>query len=268
MEAASVSGSEADTTVKKPGSRVAKMAAMTLASVGLLIAAVVAANHAVTKPNSARIDQQRVVVFNNQHVHNGMLQRSQQMPQAAERALDGSVAAKNAFEGAVATETVEEDSNATAATFSATSEAKGLVKWATHPEFCFDIAGGRQESGTNLQIWHCNGTHEEWRQFTMPTSGEGPIHWAAHPEDCIDISGGKQHNGNNVQMWLNDCSHDNMRFIMPEGGRGPLRWALHPDKCIDIDGGKTGDATNIKLWDCEEGGEHPNQVFILPSASA
>jgi len=150
----------------------------------------------------------------------------------------------------------------------ATSEAKGLVKWATHPEFCFDIAGGRQKSGTNLQIWHCNGTHEEWRQFTMPTSGEGPIHWAAHPEDCVDVSEGKQDNGVNVQMWLNDCSHDNMQFIMPEGGRGPLRWALHPDKCVDIDGGKTGDATNIKLWDCEEGGEHPNQVFILPFASA
>jgi len=237
-----------------------KIAGITLAGVGLLVLAVAVTDHAFARPKGAHMAHEHLVVLNDRTVRNGLLQRSQPKLEAADRALDDSVGGKNT---APPTE-----NTTTAAPTSAATTATGMIMWATHPEYCFDISGGRQESGTNVQIWHCNVSNEDHRQFTMPIHGEGPVHWTAHPEDCIDVAGGKTHNGNNVQMWLNDCSHDNMQFVMPAGGRGPLRWAAHPDKCIDIHDGKTGDATNIKLWNCEDNGEHPNQQFLLPFAPA
>jgi len=267
-DAGSSSGSETDAIMKKSGCRMVKIAGMTLAGVGLLSVAALVLNHAFTRPKGAHIDQEQLVDFNDRKVHNGLLQRSQNF-EAANRALEDSTAGKApATDGTNAPTTAPSTTPATAPAIAPApatpTTQKGSIRWATHPEYCFDIAGGRHESGTNLQVWHCNESHAESRQFIMPIDGEGPIHWAAHPEDCIDVSGGKMHNGNNVQMWVNDCTHEDMQFVIPGSGLGPIRWAAHPDKCIDIDGGKTGDATNIKLWDCEDGGEHPNQRFLLP----
>lgn len=293
MDAESSSGEEADTTiVQKSGCRVVKIVGMTLASFGLVMAAAMVTSHAFTRPNNARIDQQGLVDFKDHTVHNGMTQRLQQPSEVPDRALDDSVAGKG---GPSAPATITPTSAVTtvaptsaaptfppiatlvptpnsAATTKPTPTAaatkptvvKGPIRWAAHPEYCFDVEAGKHESGTNLQLWTCNGTHKENREFIVPTQGEGPIRWTLHPQDCIDIAGGRTHNGNNIQMWVDDCSHKNMQFIMPSGGRGPLRWAAHPEKCVDIDGGKTGDATNVKLWDCEDSGEHPNQQFILP----
>lgn len=264
-DAESSPGAKADTTVvQKLGRRAVKIVGMTLASFGLVIAATMVTDHALTRPKGARIDQQGLVNFNDRSVRNGMIQRSQQTSEVADRALDDSVEGKG---GSTSTDptNVATTTNIPTAADTKPAVAKGPIKWAAHPEYCFNVEGGRHESGTNLQLWICNGTRRENREFTMPTYGEGPIHWTLHPQDCIDISGGKTHNGNNVQMWLNDCSHENMQFVMP-GGRGPLRWAAHPEKCMDIDGGKTGDATKIKLWDCVDNGEHPNQQFILPGS--
>jgi len=261
----SPSGSEADTIMQKSGCRVVKIASMTLAGVGLLVAAAVVAKHAFTRPGGAHIDHERLVDVNDRSVPNGMLQRSQQKSETAYRALEDSIFSKGHH---AATTTPATTPSITTTTFMPPTTAKGAIRWATNPEYCFDIAGGRHQSGTNLQVWHCNVSHKENREFIVHVHGEGPIHWAAHPEDCIDVAGGKMHNGNNMQMWLNDCLHEDMQFIMPEGGRGLLRWAAHPDKCMDVDGGKTGDATNMKLWDCEDNGEHPNQQFLLPYSPA
>jgi len=258
----------ATTKLQKSGCRAVKIAGMTFVGVGVTIAAAMVGSHAFTKPRGASIDQQHSDL-NDWRVHDGMILRLQQKFEAPDRALDDSVDGKGTNSATPPTSAPTPAATSAPATAAKTLDVvTGAIHWATHPEYCFDIAGGRQESGTNLQVWHCNASHKDNREFTMPMSGEGPIHWSLHPEDCVDIAGGKANNGNNVQMWLNDCSHDNMQFIMPSGGVGPLRWAVHPEKCVDIDGGKTGDATNIKLWDCEDNGEHPNQQFMLPLAPA
>jgi len=309
--AGSSSGSDAEADIRRKSSwHVAKIAGMTLGSLGLLTAAAVVANHAFTRPHIPGINRERLVAFNDRRVQKGLLERSQQQKFATDRALDDSVDKKGGMLGGGATPTTSaaaattEGTTSSAAATSATDAttkgttssavattggagttslaaattkgsssaptttkgtlAKGPIKWATHPEYCLDVASGKHESGTNLQVWHCNATHKENRHFAVVTSGEGPLHWASHMDDCIDIAGGKMANGNNVQMWLSDCSHENMQFVIPESGYGPLRWASHPEKCLDISGGKTGDATNIQLWDCDEKGEHPNQQFILP----
>jgi len=285
MHAGSSSGSDAEADViRKSSCRVVKIAGMTLAGFGLLIGtAVVATNHTFARPQSTGINRERLVAFNDRNVQNGLLQRSQQQL-AAERALDNSVDSKGGVEGggampttsAAAAATTEGTTSVAAPTTGGTSVAtaaptattgtlaKGSIKWATHPEYCLDVSGGKHKSGTNLQVWHCNASHKENREFAMATSGEGPLHWASDMDDCIDIAGGNAANGNNVQMWVSDCKHEDMQFVIPEGGRGPLRWAAHPEKCMDINGGQTGDATNIQLWDCDENGEHPNQQFLLP----
>jgi len=276
-DVASSSGSDAEAhAMRKSGCRVVKIAGMTLASVGLLIATAVVANHAFTRPHNAGINQERTVAFNDRSVQKGLLQRSQQQQFAAERALDDSVDSKGGADATTestttpptatteATATTKDDSSTPTPTTTTSTLAKGPIKWATNPEYCLDVSEGKHESGTNLQVWHCNATHLENQAFAMATSGEGPIHWASDMDDCIDVSGGKTANGNNVQMWVSDCNHEDMQFIIPEGGRGPLRWAAHPEKCMDIDGGQTGDATNIQLWNCDDNGEHPNQQFLLP----
>jgi len=243
------------------------------------MATAVVANRTFMRPQSAGISRERLVaIFNDRSVQNGLLQHSQ-LKLPAERALDDSVDSKGGVKGdgampttsvvAATTEGTTSAAAAAATTGVTTSVAtgtlvKGPVKWATYPEYCLDVSGGKHESGTNLQVWHCNATHRENREFAMATSGEGPLHWASDMDDCIDVAGSKAANGNNVQMWVSDCNHENMQFVIPEGGRGPLRWATHPEKCMDIDGGLTGDATNIQLWDCDENGEHPNQQFLLP----
>jgi len=281
MSAGSSSGSDAEADVmKKSGCRMVKIAGMTLASFGLVMATAVVANRTFMRPQSAGISRERLVaIFNDRSVQNGLLQRSQQKF-AAERTLDDSVDSKGGVEGdgampttSAAAATTEGTTSAAAATTGVTTTVatgtlvKGPIKWATHPENCLDVSGAKHESGTNLQVWHCNATLKENQEFAMATSGEGPLHWGSDMDDCIDVAGGGAANGNNVQMWVSDCNHENMQFVIPEGGRGPLRWATNPEKCMDIDGGETGDGTNIQLSDCDEDDEddeHPNQQFLLP----
>ena len=98
--AGSSSGSDAEADIRRKSSwHVAKIAGMTLGSLGLLIAAAVVANHAFTRPRIPGINRERLVAFNDRSVQKGLLERSQQQKFAADRALDDSMGKKGGIFG-------------------------------------------------------------------------------------------------------------------------------------------------------------------------
>lgn len=94
--------------------------------------------------------------------------------------------------------------------------ADAQIHWATHPEKCFDVSGGRAAgkrlgTGSILGIWDCKDQGERSRidqEFIMPPAGvPGPIYWKSttpgQPHICLDNSDGNAQEGNHIL--LKDC---------------------------------------------------------------
>jgi len=141
------------------------------------------------------------------------------------------------------------------------ASVEGQVHFATRPDWCFEVGGGRPLNGSRVQLWPCNQKATRTR-FLLPTGGRGQIRWAAHPDMCLDVSRGSAHNGNRIQVWRCKNGHPNMDFILPVGGKGQIRWALGENMCLDVKYGRAAHGTPIQLWECQEEG-HSNKEFLV-----
>ncbi|MBD2180176.1 ricin-type beta-trefoil lectin domain protein [Aerosakkonema funiforme] len=103
---------------------------------------------------------------------------------------------------------------------------------------CLDVSGGSTTSGTQIQIWDCNGTAAQKWSFT-----DGVLRGIGGK--CLDVSGANTANGTKIQIW--DCN-----------GTPAQKWTFVKDsvfrgiggKCLDVNGGNTTSGTKVQLWDC------------------
>ncbi|MFI1711316.1 ricin-type beta-trefoil lectin domain protein [Streptomyces griseoruber] len=121
---------------------------------------------------------------------------------------------------------------------------------------CLDVAGGKKDNGTPVQIYTCNGSvGQKWQisgdHLVNPNSGK-----------CLTVKGGASANGTAVQ--ISTCSsstsqnweygtHGTTRLFNPATGN-----------CLDL-----ADYTNSRdgrMWDCT--GKAPQQFDVVPSGHA
>lgn len=60
-----------------------------------------------------------------------------------------------------------------------------------------DVAGGKNENGTNVQIWDCDDTNPN-QQLVLNNK---LIKWGNNNK-CLDVAGGRNENGTNVQIGI------------------------------------------------------------------
>ena len=63
---------------------------------------------------------------------------------------------------------------------------------------CADLAGGKTDNGTPIQIWTCNNKEQQTFVFDSST---GELKSKSNDKKCVDLTGGSATNGNHLQLW-------------------------------------------------------------------
>ncbi|MGK5728122.1 ricin-type beta-trefoil lectin domain protein [Streptomyces sp. URMC 124] len=103
---------------------------------------------------------------------------------------------------------------------------------------CVDLAGGKNDNGTGIRIWDCNGTAAQDFQLTdrrLRALGK-----------CVDVPGGKGVDGTAVQLY--DCNGTAAQEWLDRGD-GSLYNAAS-DRCLDLPGAKTANGTALTVHHC------------------
>jgi hypothetical protein len=108
---------------------------------------------------------------------------------------------------------------------------------------CADVPGYKQDNGTAVSLWDCNGgTNQSW---TATPSKQLQVYGTK----CLDANGGGTTDGTVVQIW--DCN-----------GTPAQQWTVNSDgsvvnvgsgKCLDVTGASTAASTPLELWSCTGG---------------
>jgi hypothetical protein len=106
---------------------------------------------------------------------------------------------------------------------------------------CVDVPGASQTSGTQVELWDCNGGSNQ--QWTATTAGELRVYGS----DCLDAAASGA--GAKVDIWT--CT-----------GGANQQWKLNADGtitgvqsglCLDATGAGTANGTLLELWTCNGG---------------
>jgi endonuclease/exonuclease/phosphatase family metal-dependent hydrolase len=126
---------------------------------------------------------------------------------------------------------------------------RGNVKPAPAPSFqivnhdsglCLDITGAKVASGSNLQVWDCNGG--DWQRFSYDAK-TGLIRSRRDPRYCLD-NGGQFANGAGLIVWAcNGNAHQ--RFTLDESS-GTIRVRSYADQVLDAYGSLKG--ARVGTW--------------------
>lgn len=158
----------------------------------------------------------------------------------------------------------------------AISDGCGGVKllsaiWANR---ALDVKGGMLNEGSNIQIWHDNGTSAQTFYFvsnavTVKPCGNiisGDCWYNIRPvydgSCAIDIAGGQMGNGTNAQIYsgnetlsqLFQFEFHNGYYLIRNAGSG---------KVLDVAGGDVVPGTNVQLWAYVDGSD--NQLYSVVS---
>jgi len=114
---------------------------------------------------------------------------------------------------------------------------------------CLDLSGGKQDNGTPLEIWDCNGSQNQLWYFP---EGSYKIMLAVNNNKCVDagsMSDGTQLvlwdcNGLSQQTWGYDSNQGTL-YLASSQGNGPLA-----SKCADVAGQSTQAGTALQVWEC------------------
>lgn len=113
---------------------------------------------------------------------------------------------------------------------------------------CVDLPGERDDNGTPIQIWECNG-HES--QLWFFDEGSNKIAWAGNSNKCLDADDRKE--GNTVT--IHDCNDDvndngaSQKFGYHDGSIFLRKHGKHPSLCLDVSGAANS-GTPLKLQKC------------------
>jgi hypothetical protein len=120
---------------------------------------------------------------------------------------------------------------------------------------CLDVSNAGTASGTNVQLYQCNGTNAQ--RWTWTSTGE--LRSAVASDMCLDVSNAGTADGTNVQLY--QCNGTNAQK-WTRTTTGELRSALGSNLCLDVSNAGTADGTNVQLYQCN--GTKAQQWFETP----
>jgi surface antigen len=105
---------------------------------------------------------------------------------------------------------------------------------------CVDVHGASTQSGTQVQLWDCNGSPAQQWLYVERTL-------RVYANMCLDVRGADFQAGTAVQTW--ECN-----------GGGAQNWSVNSNGtitisgyCLDATGGGTANTTKLQLWTCNGG---------------
>ncbi len=108
---------------------------------------------------------------------------------------------------------------------------------------CLDVTGASQTSGTEVEIWDCNGQSNQ--RWTYTSSGELRV----YGNKCLDVYNRGTADGTSVIIW--DCNgQDNQQWRLNSDG---TITAVGANKCLDVSGAGTANGTKVQIWTCHGG---------------
>jgi hypothetical protein len=110
---------------------------------------------------------------------------------------------------------------------------------------CMDLTGERDDNGTPIQLWECNG-HES--QLWFFDDGSYKITWAGNSNKCLDA--GDQQEGNTVMLW--DCNGLDAQIWGYDGAIFLQNSASDASLCLDVKGAAEQSGTPLEIWGCNE----------------
>ncbi|HWO65749.1 MAG TPA: arabinofuranosidase catalytic domain-containing protein, partial [Umezawaea sp.] len=108
---------------------------------------------------------------------------------------------------------------------------------------CLDVNGATTTTGTQLQIWDCNGgSNQTW---TRTGSGALTVYGGGDLR-CADAFGQGTGNGTRVVIW-NCNSQNNQQWRFNDNG---TITSVQSGLCLEVAGAGTGNGTKVQLWTC------------------
>ena len=108
---------------------------------------------------------------------------------------------------------------------------------------CLDVTDASQVSGTQVEIWDCNGQPNQ--QWTSTSAGELRV----YGDKCLDVYDRGTADGTNVIIWdCNGQSNQQWRF----NADGTIT-AVGANKCLDVPNNATASGTKLIIWSCNGG---------------
>ncbi|MGW1952423.1 ricin-type beta-trefoil lectin domain protein [Streptomyces sp. NPDC001920] len=121
---------------------------------------------------------------------------------------------------------------------------------------CLDVAGGRTDNGTPVQIYTCNDSAaQDWQ---IIGNGDGYSLWNLAAKKCLDVQNGNAANGTKIRIWTCNSSKA-QQWDFDVRGVGELRNAA-TGKCLDLN--KFDNGHDSWLWTCN--GTNPQKFRIVP----
>lgn len=139
--------------------------------------------------------------------------------------------------------TISKTATITLATF---NPKESQIKSRKRDNFCLDVPGVSQESGTQIEAWDCvNGKVNQ--MFSLDDKKRLV---AKHSGKCLGVANSGTENGTKVIQW--DCLDiDDQKWDYSPSGE--LRPMHAKDKCLDLFGGTDTNGTPLAIWDCHGG---------------
>lgn len=110
-----------------------------------------------------------------------------------------------------------------------------------------DVAGGKSNNGTNVQLYRSNDTNAQ--RWELEEYGEGYYIVNVASGKVLDVAGGKAEKGTNVQLYQKNGSKAQLWLPeLQENGGWVLRSLLGNNLVLDAAGGKKDNGTNLRLW--------------------
>jgi hypothetical protein len=109
---------------------------------------------------------------------------------------------------------------------------------------CVDVPNQSQTSGTQVELWDCNGgTNQQW---TSTSAGELRVYGG----DCLDAAGQGTSPGTKVEIYTCNGGANQKWTVNADGTITGAQSGL----CLDATGGGTANGTLLELWTCNGGG--------------
>ncbi|NUS15385.1 MAG: right-handed parallel beta-helix repeat-containing protein [Streptomyces sp.] len=118
---------------------------------------------------------------------------------------------------------------------------------------CLDVPNTTTTTGTQLQIWDCNGGSNQI--FTRTPSGQLTV-YGGGSQLCLDASGQGTANGTKVVTWTCNGQSNQQWNVNSDGTVTGVQSGL----CLDVTGASTANGALVELWACNGGS---NQRWTL-----
>lgn len=115
------------------------------------------------------------------------------------------------------------------------------------PSRCLDVAGGRTDSGTNIQIYSRN--YSGAQLFHLTYIGDGYYIITSYLGKVLDGQGGRSKSGTNIHTWdFNNGYNQAFRIENAGGGYYYLKYRQNTNLALDVSGGVNRNSANVQVY--------------------